>query len=135
MLNTRFVTIRKHFKLTQSEFGQRLGTSRDAIANIEYGRVEPSQMIVKLVCKEFGINEYWLETGNGSMFREVSDIEKAVDFYMSALAGGNTELDTFKQVFVKELAALLETFGADGWAALQTMIRNTYEAQKKKGQD
>ena len=28
MLNTRFVTIRKHFKLTQSEFGQRLGTSR-----------------------------------------------------------------------------------------------------------
>lgn len=134
-MNERFTAIRKHFKLTQAEFGQRLGASRDAISNIEQGRVDASPMICKLVCREFGVDEYWLETGNGSMFREVSDIEKAVDFYMSALAGGNTELDTFKQVFVKELAALLETFGADGWAALQTMIRNTYEAQKKKGQD
>ena len=134
-MNERFTAIRKHFKLTQAEFGQRLGASRDAISNIEQGRVDASPMICKLVCREFGVDEYWLETGNGSMFREVSDIEKAVDFYMSALAGGNTELDTFKQVFVKELAALLETFGADGWAALQTMIRNTYETQKKKGQD
>ena len=134
-MNERFTAIRKHFKLTQAEFGQRLGASRDAISNIEQGRVDASPMICKLVCREFGVDEYWLETGNGSMFREVSDIDKAVDFYMSALAGGNTELDTFKQVFVKELAALLETFGADGWAALQTMIRNTYEAQKKKGQD
>ena len=134
-MNERFTAIRKHFKLTQAEFGQRLGASRDAISNIEQGRVDASPMICKLVCCEFGVDEYWLETGNGSMFREVSDIEKAVDFYMSALAGGNTELDTFKQVFVKELSALLETFGADGWAALQTMIRNTYEAQKKKGQD
>lgn len=134
-MNERFTAIRKHFKLTQAEFGQRLGASRDAISNIEQGRVDASPMICKLVCREFGVDEYWLETGNGSMFREVSDIDKAVDFYMSALAGGNTELDTFKQVFVKELAALLETFGADGWAALQTMIRNTYETQKKKGQD
>ena len=134
-MNERFTAIRKHFKLTQAEFGQRLGASRDAISNIEQGRVDASPMICKLVCREFGVDEYWLETGNGSMFREVSDIEKAVDFYMSALAGGNTELDTFKQLFVKELAALLETFGADGWAALQTMIRNTYEAQKEKGQD
>ena len=133
-MNERFTAIRKHFKLTQAEFGQRLGASRDAISNIEQGRVDASPMICKLVCREFGVDEYWLETGNGSMFREVSDIEKAVDFYMSALAGGNTELDTFKQLFVKELAALLETFGADGWAALQTMIRNTYEAQKEKGQ-
>ena len=133
-MNERFTAIRKHFKLTQAEFGQRLGASRDAISNIEQGRVAASPMICKLVCREFGVDEYWLETGNGSMFREVSDIEKAVAFYMSALSGGNTELDTFKQVFVNELAALLETFGADGWAALQTMIRNTYEAQKEKGQ-
>ena len=48
--------------------------------------------------------------------------EDAVELFGFAT---KTELDTFKQVFVKELSALLETFGADGWAALQTMIRNT----------
>lgn len=134
-MNERIRDVRLALGLSQDEFAKRLGFTRGVITNIELKRAEIKPRLISLICQVYNVNEYWLETGNGSMFREVSDIEKAVDFYMSALAGGNTELDTFKQVFVKELAALLETFGADGWAALQTMIRNTYEAQKKKGQD
>ena len=134
-MNERIRDVRLALGLSQDEFAKRLGFTRGVITNIELKRAEIKPRLISLICQVYNVNEYWLETGNGSMFREVSDIEKAVDFYMSALAGGNTELDTFKQVFVKELAALLETFGADGWAALQTMIRNTYEAQKEKGQD
>ena len=134
-MNERIRDVRLALGLSQDEFAKRLGFTRGVITNIELKRAEIKPRLISLICQVYNVNEYWLETGNGSMFREVSDIEKAVDFYMSALAGGNTELDTFKQLFVKELAALLETFGADGWAALQTMIRNTYEAQKEKGQD
>ncbi len=134
-MNERIRDVRLALGLSQDEFAKRLGFTRGVITNIELKRAEIKPRLISLICQVYNVNEYWLETGNGSMFREVSDIEKAVDFYMSALAGGNTERDTFKQVFVKELAALLETFGADGWAALQTMIRNTYEAQKEKGQD
>ena len=134
-MNERIRDVRLALGLSQDEFAKRLGFTRGVITNIELKRAEIKPRLISLICQVYNVNEYWLETGNGSMFREVSDIEKAVAFYMSALAGGNLELDTFKQVFVKELAALLETFGADGWAALQTMIRNTYEAQKKKGQD
>lgn len=134
-MNERIRDVRLALGLSQDEFAKRLGFTRGVITNIELKRAEIKPRLISLICQVYNVNEYWLETGNGSMFREVSDIEKAVDFYMSALAGGNTELDTFKQVFVKELAALLETFGADGWVALQTMIRNTYEAQKEKGQD
>ncbi len=134
-MNERIRDVRLALGLSQDEFAKRLGFTRGVITNIELKRAEIKPRLISLICQVYNVNEYWLETGNGSMFREVSDIEKAVDFYMSALAGGNTELDTFKQVFVKELSALLETFGADGWAALQTMIRNTYEAQKEKGQD
>lgn len=134
-MNERIRDVRLALGLSQDEFAKRLGFTRGVITNIELKRAEIKPRLISLICQVYNVNEYWLETGNGSMFREVSDIEKAVAFYMSALAGGNTELDTFKQVFVKELAALLETFGADGWVALQTMIRNTYEAQKEKGQD
>ena len=134
-MNERIRDVRLALGLSQDEFAKRLGFTRGVITNIELKRAEIKPRLISLICQVYNVNEYWLETGNGSMFREVSDIDKAVAFYMSALAGGNAELDTFKQVFVKELAALLETFGADGWAALQTMIRNTYEAQKEKGQD
>jgi transcriptional regulator with XRE-family HTH domain len=54
--------------LTQAEFGEVLGVSRDVIANLETGRVEPSQVIVNAVCREFNIDESWLRTGEGKMF-------------------------------------------------------------------
>ena len=129
-MKNRICAVRKNFKLTQAEFGERLGTSRDAISNIEQGRVEPSSMICKLVCREFNVNPYWLETGNGEMFNAVDDVEKAVSFYMSALKGGNEADDNFKKVFVAELAGVLDALGPAGWQAVKQMIVNVYEAQQ-----
>ena len=124
LLNKRFLEIRKHFKLTQDEFGKRLGTSRDAIANIEYGRVDPSQMIVKLACKEFGVDEIWLRTGVGEMFREVSREEQVAAFFMGALSGD----DQFKKAFVSALASLDEI----AWEKLRDFADQLYEEYKGK---
>lgn len=129
-MKNRYIAIRKHFNLTQTEFGERLGVSRSVIANIEYDKVAPTTSMCKLVCREFNVNPYWLETGNGDMFNEVDDVSKAVSFYMSALKGGTDADDNFKKVFVAELAGVLEALGPDGWAAVKQMIVNTYEAQK-----
>lgn len=129
-MKNRICAVRKNFKLTQAEFGERLGTSRDAISNIEQGRVEPSAMICKLVCREFNVNPYWLETGSGEMFNAVDDVEKAVSFYMSALKGGTEADDNFKKVFVAELAGVLDALGPAGWQAVKQMIVNVYEAQQ-----
>lgn len=131
-MKNRFVEIRKHFDLTQVEFGERLGVSRSVIANIEYGKVAPTALICKLVCREFDINQYWLETGQGEMFNEVDDVSKAVSFYMSALKGGSSEDEAFKKVFVSELAGVLDAIGPDGWQKLKQLIVNTYEAQRKE---
>lgn len=130
-MKNRFIAIRKNFNLTQTEFGERLGVSRSVIANIEYDKVAPTASICKLVCREFNVNPYWLETGNGEMFNAVDDVEKAVSFYMSALKGGNDADDNFKKVFVAELAGVLEALGPAGWQAVKKMIVNTYEAQTK----
>ena len=123
-MNKRFVEIRKHLKLTQDEFGRRLGTSRDAIANIEYGRVEPSQMIIKLVCKEFGVDEIWLRTGAGEMFREVSRDEQVAAFFMGTLSGD----DQFKKAFVSALSQLDEC----AWEKLKEFAEKLYEDYRGK---
>lgn len=57
--------------MTQEEFGQALGVSRSVIANIEYNRLarpEQKEPIIKLICKQFHINESWLRTGEGEPF-------------------------------------------------------------------
>lgn len=64
---------KNHLHLSQTEFGKRLGVNRDVIGNIELNRlVRPEQKLslLKLICKEFSVNEDWLLNGMGPMFSE-----------------------------------------------------------------
>lgn len=67
-MNTRIRLIREQLKLSRSAFGRNLGVSGDVINNLERGRVEPKESIIKLICREFNVNEKWLRTGEGEMF-------------------------------------------------------------------
>ncbi|MCI2105434.1 MAG: helix-turn-helix transcriptional regulator [Intestinimonas sp.] len=64
----RIREIRKHLDLSQREFGEKLGVSRDVMANIENNRVEPSELFVNYLCSTFNVSESWLRTGEGDMF-------------------------------------------------------------------
>lgn len=71
-MHDRIKKLRKqHLKMTQEEFGQRLGVTRDTIGNIELNRLaRPDQKLslIKLMCKEFNVNEEWILNGSGPMF-------------------------------------------------------------------
>ncbi len=51
--------------ITQDEFGEKMGVSRDVVNNMERGRVNIGEDRKKLICSSFPINEEWLRTGNG----------------------------------------------------------------------
>lgn len=65
-MKNRFKVIRETLGMSQREFGETLGVSRDVISNIEYGRVEPKDLIIQHVCEKYKVNEHWLRTGEGS---------------------------------------------------------------------
>ena len=48
-MKERIKKIRKDKKLSQVEFGNKLSVSRDAIANIECGRVDPKPLFICLL--------------------------------------------------------------------------------------
>lgn len=78
-VNERIKKLRKALNLTQQEFADRIGIKRGAIANYEIGRNEPADSVCSLICREFGVNEEWLRTGNGEMFvPEPSDVLDAL---------------------------------------------------------
>lgn len=62
---------KKHFKMSQETFAERLGVSRSVIKNIELNalaRPEQKMPLYKLICTEFNVNEKWLLTGEGDIF-------------------------------------------------------------------
>lgn len=72
-MNYRLKELRVHLNLTQQEFADRIGVTRSNIAGYETGKRSPSDAAVSLICKEFGVNEIWLRTGEGEMFAKISD--------------------------------------------------------------
>lgn len=71
-MKERIKKLRKHFGLTQQKFANRLGLKRQTIAAYEIGNIEPSDSTLLLICKEFNINEQWLRTGEGEMYKDVN---------------------------------------------------------------
>lgn len=75
-MNERIKKVRETLDLTQEEFGRRIGSARNTIANYENGNRNPSNSVILSICREFDINEDWLRTGEGEMFckLETNDI-------------------------------------------------------------
>lgn len=106
--------LRKHFKMTQAEFGAKIGVSRDVINNFENKSVVPSEPVIRLIVHEFGVNRTWLETGEGEMLKDTSPEDEIVCFVRSVLSD---ESDNFKKRFMIMLASLDE----EGWELLEKM--------------
>lgn len=69
-MNERIKTVRKSLGLTMKDFGARIGLTTAAISRIENGQNSTTDQTVLSICREYGVNEVWLRTGEGAMFSQ-----------------------------------------------------------------
>jgi transcriptional regulator with XRE-family HTH domain len=86
-------------KITQQEFADRLGLSQNFIWQIEKGEREPSDRTISDICREFGVDRVWLETGAGDPFRPVDRDEQIAAILSRAIAGNTTARDRLIRAF------------------------------------
>lgn len=67
-LKDRIYTLRKTLNLSMEKFGNRLAISKSSISGFEKGTTNPSEQTLKLICKEFNVDYFWLTEGKGEMF-------------------------------------------------------------------
>ena len=72
MNGKRIKEIRELFKMTQAEFGEKLGFNWCKIKDLETGRLKLTSEIALLLEKNFSVDLHWLLTGEGTMFRSGS---------------------------------------------------------------
>lgn len=153
----RIKKIRKSIKATQEQFAGVLGVTRQSISHIERGNYTPSDQLIKLICKEYGIREEWIKTGKGEMkkspvevLREAVSIlspeetrealDKIVEETEKGLKIISFEEEKEKPEFIKVLDWLKKRYEeADqdmkGWLTIE-LKRNfpEYEEEVKKNQ-
>ena len=69
-IGERVRLIRKSDKIhmTLVEFGKKLGVGKTALSSIETGVNNLTEQMKLSICREFCVNQKWLETGEGEMF-------------------------------------------------------------------
>lgn len=64
-LNERIKYLRNELGLKQEDFGKKINLTKFAISNYENGRTGIPDRVIADICREFGVNELWLRTGQG----------------------------------------------------------------------
>ena len=111
-INERIRDLRKSLKLSQEEFGNRLGVTKASISRLESGINNVTEQMIKSVCREYNVNYAWLKEGVGEMF--ISSDDSVANRIDDLLAGEN---ETAKALF-RACAALDDT----DWSTIKKII-------------
>lgn len=112
----RIKQIRKNADINQVDFGARIGISGGAVSMLESGQRTPSEPVLRAICREFGVNEIWLRTGEGDMFNP-SDTQ-VIDSVERLLSGQNE--------FVKFVFRRAATLPSSVWDDIEHELRSFF---------
>ncbi len=123
-MNTRIKEIREIEKLTQEEFGKRIGSARNTIANYETGNRKPSNAVITSICREFNVNEDWLRYGTLPVYKEP---KKKLETYLGQISKGNDE-------FIQDLIEVYMELDKTSKDALKEIAKRMLNKMNERGQ-
>lgn len=125
---SRIIDLRKSLNLTQSEFADRLGLSRNYIWMLENGERTPSDRTISDICREFGVREEWLRTGELPIKKSLSRQAEITKFV------GDAMRDAKKSDTQRILTALMDATPAEIEAIVSfaRRIAEQYENEKDR---
>lgn len=113
-MHTRINALLSAVSIKKVEFSRRLGISQAYASEITSGAKTPGDRLIRDICREFDVNEAWLRTGEGEMFRELNREEAVTDFFSEILR----EPDSFRFEFARYMAQL----APDQWEAIRSLV-------------
>lgn len=113
-INKRMKAVRKALRMTQEEFGKRLGITYAAVSMTERELNGVSGQNIQAMVREFHVNEEWLKTGEGEMFSPVLSRDDVAAFTGDIMK----DEDDFRLRFISALAKLTP----EEWKILKNKI-------------
>lgn len=85
----------------------------------------PSDRTIVDICREFGVSEHWLRTGEGEMFVRLSREEEITKFAMSIVRNPDSE-------FQRQLLATMAKLEPAQWQLMEQMLDDLIAQRTKK---
>lgn len=124
-MNKRLRELRKSLKLTQQDFGSKIGLSNTSIGNIENGVINLTDRNISLICSTYNVNESWLRDGKGEMFNPMTEDEE-LSYLLGALMAEDCD---YKKKFIK---LMLELENEVDWMIVTNLVEGLKKKNEKK---
>lgn len=111
-------------KMSQDAFGARIGITGAAVSRIESGERNITEQIILSVCREFGVSETWLRTGEGEML-EKTDEDTELAKILGQISGSN-------DILIKAIIKSYWLLDDKDRAAVRKMVDRLVEEMSKK---
>lgn len=119
-MKERIKELRKKLNLTQEKFAQALGIKRSSYSKYETGENNPTDAVISLICREFNVDEVWLRTGQGEMFRQRTRADDIAAYMGKAFGGRVTPVE-------EALIAVLARTTPEQWEVIYAKILELHE--------
>lgn len=121
-MKDRIKELRKDSKMTQVDFGERIGVKGNTVTGYETGIRTPSDAVIKAICREFGCAEDWLRYGLEPKAAAKTQEEEITELVGRAFAGDND----FQQAVIRMICSR----NKDELKVLEDAFRAVYESLK-----
>ena len=127
-LHDRIKEARQALGLSQADFGSKVGIKQATVAGYESGTRTPLDAVITAICREFNVNEEWLRTGEGEMFKPKSRNEELFEFVASVVEGPPGDIRA-------KLLSVMARLSEEQWELLADMARKLSEETEKADPD
>lgn len=113
--------------MSQDQFGECLGIKKSSVSQIESGKNALTSQNEKSICREFGVREEWLRSGEGEPFGAQTRNQEIQAFINDVMA---EEDESRRKRFIYALSRL----DLSGWEALEKValaFLNDHEHEKE----
>lgn len=123
-LKDRLAQVISESGCNKTKFAERLNISQAFLSQMCSGIRSPSDRTISDICREFGVNEVWLRTGEGEPFQKETRQEQIMRFATQTVKGS----DEFRKAFVSMLAKM----DVDDWETLAKLFDKLANEIEKK---
>ena len=124
-ISSRISTVIKSSGLTKTAFSKKIGLSQPFVSQLASGDASPSDRTIVDICREFGVSEHWLRTGQGEMFVRLSREEEITKFLMTVIRDPDSE-------FQRQLLATMAKLDPAQWQLMEQMLDDLIAQREKK---
>lgn len=124
-INERVQAVLDALKLSKAKFAVPIHVTPQFLSAVCSGKSSLSDRTIQDICRVYGVDDAWLRTGVGEMFRSRTREDEITAFFADLLSPDATD-------FQRDFVAILATLSPEAWDLMEKKLNELAELSRRR---